>query len=41
MSVAIVYEIETEVNIVEEKFKELTSRNDIGIILINQHVCLY
>lgn len=29
---------ETRVKEIEDKFKELTARNDIAIILINQHV---
>lgn len=30
--------LDTEVAVIEETFKSLTNRNDIGIILINQHV---
>lgn len=29
---------DTDVSIIEESFKSLTNRNDVGIILINQHV---
>ena len=32
------FEKDTEVKVVEDFFKLLTQRNDVGIILINQHV---
>lgn len=33
-----IYYIDTPISVVEETFNNLTSRDDIGIILINQHV---
>lgn len=30
--------VDTPVSVMESSFKDLTSRDDIGIILINQHV---
>lgn len=34
----IAYFLETEVSIIEEFFKKITNRSDVGILLINQHV---
>jgi vacuolar-type H+-ATPase subunit F/Vma7 len=32
--------LETEIPTIEEAFRNFTGRNDVGIVLINQHVSL-
>jgi V-type H+-transporting ATPase subunit F len=35
----LIVKTDTEIPLIEETFKSFSSREDVGIILINQHVC--
>jgi V-type H+-transporting ATPase subunit F len=35
----LIVKADTEIPLIEETFKSFSSREDVGIILINQHVC--
>lgn len=37
----LIVKADTELVVVEEAFKSFSHREDVGIILINQHVCIF